>query len=141
MSASDTKLIERLRNPANLGEQLESEAELTRLLKLDAELSAANAKLKYWQELAVANRKVAEDNQTRLAAVTKRRDECSNGWDEALAQRDKAVADADHFFACWQDTLEQRDKLAVALKWLDAAGNLGLDKHARIREALKECGK
>jgi len=84
MSASDTKLIERLRNPANLGEQLESEAELTRLLKLDAELSAANAKLKYWQELAVANRKVAEDNQTRLAAVTKRKDECSNGWDEAL---------------------------------------------------------
>jgi len=98
-------------------------------------------KINYWQELAIANRKVAEDNQTRLAAVTKRRDECSNGWDEALAQRDKAVADADHFFACWQDTLEQRDKLAVALKWLDAAGNLGLDKHARIREALKECGK
>jgi len=22
----------------------------------------------------------------------------------------KAVADSDHFFACWQDTLEQRDK-------------------------------
>jgi len=53
----------------------------------------------------------------------------------------KAVADSDHFFACWQDTLEQRDKLAEALKKLDEEGGLGLDKHARIREALKECGK
>jgi len=53
----------------------------------------------------------------------------------------KAVADADHFFACWQDTLAQRDKLAVVLKWLDASGGLGLDRHARIREALRECGK
>ena len=52
-------------------------------------------KITYWQDLAVANRKVAEDAQA------------------------------------------QRDKLAVVLKWLDAAGNLGLDKHARIREALK----
>jgi hypothetical protein len=51
-------------------------------------------KITYWQDLAVANRKVAEDNQTKLAAVTKRKDECSNGWDEALAQRDKARDDA-----------------------------------------------
>ena len=51
-------------------------------------------KITYWQELAIANRKVAEDNQTKLAAVTKRKDECSNGWDEALAQRDKASNDA-----------------------------------------------
>jgi len=55
--------------------------------------------LRYWQDLAVANRKVAEDAQA------------------------------------------QRDKLAVTLKWLDSSGGLGLDKHARIREALKECGK
>ena len=31
--------------------------------------------IRYWQDLACANRKVAEDNQTRLAAVTKGRDE------------------------------------------------------------------
>ena len=55
--------------------------------------------IRYWQDLAVANRKVAEEAQS------------------------------------------QRDKLAVALKWLDASGGLGLDKHARIREALKECEK
>jgi len=60
----------------------------------------------------------------------------------------KAVADADHFFVLSgkylqraNDAEAQRDKLMVALKWLDASGGLGLDKHARIREALKECGK
>jgi len=65
----------------------------------------------------------AENEKTAVAEIarlTKRKDECSNGWDEALAQR---------------------DKLAVVLKWLDALGGLGLDKHAIIREALRECGK
>ena len=57
--------------------------------------------IRYWQDLACANRKVAEDNQTKLAAaqteiarLTKRKDECSNGWDEAMAQRDKVRDDA-----------------------------------------------
>lgn len=31
--------------------------------------------LKYWQDLACANRKVAEDNQTKLAAAQAQRDE------------------------------------------------------------------
>jgi len=66
---------------------------------LRTRLSVAERSVAYWQDLACANRKVAENAQA------------------------------------------QRDKLAVALKWLDAAGNLGLDKHARIRETLKECGK
>jgi hypothetical protein len=35
----------------------------------------------------------------------------------------------------------QLDKALAALKWLDASGGLGLDKHARILETLKECGK
>ena len=30
----------------------------------------------------------------KIARLTKRKDECSNGWDEALAQRDKARNDA-----------------------------------------------
>jgi hypothetical protein len=77
-------------------------------------------KITYWQELAIANRKVAEDNQTKLAAVTKRKDECSNGWDEALAQR---------------------DKLVEALKLIEDHHNETEEWRNIAHEALKECGK
>ena len=51
----------------------------------------------------------------------------------------KAVADSDHFFACWQDTLEQRDKLAEVFRQYrkDHWGCM-------IKECpycFKECGK
>ena len=87
-------------------------------------------KITYWQELAIANRKVAEDNQTKLAAVTKRKDECSNGWDEALAQRDKAV------FAL-KGLLED-------ITEYQTINNLGGENnHWQViaRTVLKECGK
>jgi hypothetical protein len=32
--------------------------------------------------------------QAKIARLTKRKDECSNGWDEAMAQRDKVRDDA-----------------------------------------------
>ena len=59
----------------------------------------------------------------------------------------KAVADADHFFVCWQDTLEQRDKLAAALAHLQSFVRGDLQEYdaaevaSLINEALKECGK
>ena len=36
--------------------------------------------------------------QAKIARLTKRKDECSNGWDEAMAQRDKALA----FLQCYR---------------------------------------
>ena len=74
----------------------------------------------YWQDLAVANRKVAEDNQTRLAA--------------AIAQRDKAVADADHFFVLSGKYL-QRANDAEAQR--DKARNDALEQAAKVCEELR----
>ena len=53
----------------------------------------------------------------------------------------KAVADSDHFFACWQDTLEQRDKLVEALKLIEDHHNETEEWRNIAHEALKECGK
>jgi len=63
----------------------------------------------------------------------------------------KAVADSDHFFACWQDTLEQRDKLAVVLKTIrrclvEGAVTLSEKTMAakiaiQIDNLMQECGK
>ena len=94
-------------------------------------------KITYWQDLACANRKVAEENQTRLAA--------------AIAHRDKAVADADYFFVLSgkylqraNDAEAQRDK---AIEFLQVYRNdtpLGHQPHMIAHEVdqfLKECGK
>ena len=64
-------------------------------------------------------------------------DEIAAAQDEIYELRRKNV----RMFELAELAEAQRDKLAVVLKWLDASGGLGLDKHAIIREALKECGK
>jgi len=60
----------------------------------------------------------------------------------------KAVADSDHFFACWQDTLEQRDKAIAILKLMreeyqKLPHSLGYSfSHLpKIDVFLEECGK
>ena len=68
--------------------------------------------VRYWQDLACANRKVAEDNQTKLAA--------------AQAQRDKARDDA----------LEQAAK--VCDKWSKRNDDVGGYCAAAIRAMKKE---
>jgi hypothetical protein len=73
-----------------------------------------------------------------LAAEAERLRDHNKSW-QLLAEQNSAIA---------KDAIKQKesaerrcDAAVVALKWLDASGGLGLDKHARIREALKECGK
>jgi hypothetical protein len=56
----------------------------------------------------------------------------------------KAVADSDHFFACWQDTLEQRDKALVFLQSYRHFEPMGNQPHGLPHDVdllLKECGK
>ena len=43
------------------------------------------------RELVAARAELAEA-KAEIVRLTKRKDECSNGWDAALAQRDKAIA-------------------------------------------------
>jgi hypothetical protein len=117
--------------------------------------------LQYWQDLACANRSVAEAAQAQ-------RDELTNvlraaGWatgeidsaaetiHKAEAQRDKAVADADHFFvlsgqylARANDAEAQRDKALVFLQSYRSFTPLGHQPHMLAHEVdllLKECGK
>ena len=94
-------------------------------------------KITYWQDLAVANRKVAE---------------------AAQAQRDKLAVDADHFFVLSGQYLArannaeaQRDKLVVVLKTIrkclvEGAVTLSEKTMAariaiQIDNLMQECGK
>jgi hypothetical protein len=64
--------------------------------------------LQYWQDLALANRKVAE---------------------EAQAQRDKAVADADHFFVLSGKYLARANEVEAQR---DKARNYALEEAAEL---------
>jgi len=60
--------------------------------KLQAELAAAIAQINTAVDAAHRSQGYIDILERECAAVTKRKDECSNGWDEALAAIDAALA-------------------------------------------------
>lgn len=79
---------------------------------LERELAAANKKGHEAVLLAMKH----EDAAKRANALVAQNKPCTDAKEQEHYL--KAVADSDHFFACWQDTLEQRDKALFALKGL-----------------------
>ena len=82
------------------------------------ETTQINNALKYWQDLACANRKVAEDNQTKLAAAQAD----AERWRQFLRNP----------YAAW-DRIHDKLNVDSPAYWAKQA-NAGID-------SFKECGK
>jgi len=88
--------------------------------------------IRYWQDLAVANRKVAEDNQTRLTAANAK-------IAEQAVRLNDAVRDAERYrrLRAWRYELSAGLNFPDSeTKWIDEN-----DLDAAIDAAMKECGK
>jgi len=94
--------------------------------------------LQYWAEkLEKENTALREQLKDCSAVVDRQQEQLDRNAERLAAQKEQFRVLEDEMLVM----MDERNAAVSALKWLDALGGLGLDKHARIREALKECGK
>ena len=80
------------------------------------------------RELVAARAELAEA-KAEIVRLTKRKDECSNGWDAALAQRDLAVEALKIIGECLIMKVKFPENATAAIT------------ASMIKKVLKECGK